>query len=224
MPGILSGRIPDGRGGELARGFALRLAVTAMANVKQAFIVKARGGTDEAGDKWKPLAPSTIANRMRKGKAGVVNRRRVKAGQAVRRAQRDVRHAQTFRKTLVSEIRLNAAQERLEKARRQYAESASNIEILKDTGRMFNSFSPSSGGLLNTDGSLDVRPGVALFGTNVQYAKFHHYGGSKPGRPPQRRLWPEPSHWPQAWWDDLREAAQTAARKVSQELIRGLAA
>lgn len=220
---MLSGRIPDGRGGELARGFALRLAVVAMGNIKQAFIVKARGGTDEAGDKWKPLAPSTIEKRMRKGKAGLINRRRVKAGAAVRKAERDVRKAETFRKTLVGEIRLHAAQQRLETAKRKYAEAAGSIEILKDTGRMYHSLSPSAGGFLLPDGRLEAKPGLAAFGTNVQYAHFHHFGGSKPGRPPQRRLWPETSRWPQTWWEDLREAARTGMKIVSAQLLRGAA-
>lgn len=232
LPRVLSGRESFNGGGEIARGFALRLATTTMSFLKTAFIVKARGGVDAAGEKWKPLAPSTIMARMRKGKPGLINRRRVLAGKAVRKAESDLRHAKTFRKGLATEVRMQAAKMRLKRAWRDYAAAAENIEILRDTGRMFNSLSPgfrgelmpgqfvSQDGLLMTDGHLDVRPGEAVFGTNIPYAKKHHFGD---GRCPQRRLWPEVSKWPGVWWSDLRHAAQTGLERAAK-LVFGRAA
>ena len=46
-----------------------RCAMVILGRVKQAFIVKARGGTDEAGDKWEPLKPATIKRRRGKSQS-----------------------------------------------------------------------------------------------------------------------------------------------------------
>ncbi len=43
------------------RGLLVRLGVALLGRIHTAFIAKARGGTDDCGLRWKPLAPSTIA-------------------------------------------------------------------------------------------------------------------------------------------------------------------
>lgn len=48
-----------------ANALMVRCGLTALGRIKQAFIVKANGGTDEAGDRWPPLSPATIAYRRR---------------------------------------------------------------------------------------------------------------------------------------------------------------
>ena len=45
----------------VAQALMTRVGLTALGRIKQAFVVKARGGTDEAGDRWPPLSPKTIA-------------------------------------------------------------------------------------------------------------------------------------------------------------------
>ncbi len=57
----LSGQQSDLTG--LLEGLQLRLGMVALALIKSAFIEKSQGGTDGAGEKWPPLAPSTIARR-----------------------------------------------------------------------------------------------------------------------------------------------------------------
>lgn len=66
LPAVLSGKTPDSTG--VARSISLRLGMTALSLVKQAFVEKAAGGADASGLRWKPLAPSTIRGR-RQGSA-----------------------------------------------------------------------------------------------------------------------------------------------------------
>ena len=51
--------------GEL-RSVQLVIGVVALSSIKDAYVTKARGGTDAMGIKWPPLSPATIARR-RKG-------------------------------------------------------------------------------------------------------------------------------------------------------------
>jgi hypothetical protein len=50
-------------GSSVADAMMTRCGMTALGRIKRAFVTKARGGTDEAGEKWKPLSPVTIARR-----------------------------------------------------------------------------------------------------------------------------------------------------------------
>jgi hypothetical protein len=63
LPGLLSGREPDPTGE--VQAIQTRLGVQALSLIKEAFIQKSRGGTDEAGDRWEPLRGTTLALRMR---------------------------------------------------------------------------------------------------------------------------------------------------------------
>lgn len=62
-------RVVAGLGARGADATSLQTAVGTIALnlIKRAFLAKSRGGTDDAGQSWKPLAPSTLAAR-RKGK------------------------------------------------------------------------------------------------------------------------------------------------------------
>ena len=59
LPAVIAGEAPDRMG--VARGLSLRAAVMFLSLVKDAFIVKARGGADEAGIKWPPLTKEYLA-------------------------------------------------------------------------------------------------------------------------------------------------------------------
>ncbi len=149
------GSLPD-----LARTSAplqVRLGLTLLGRIKNAFIVKAKGGTDEAGLRWKPLAPLT--KKLRRGKPPYL--------------------------------------------------------ILRDTGLLLNSLTP---GAITPGASTPpvvpeqvfrLNPGVVTIGTVRPWAWAHHQGLPFRRPPlPQRRLWPEVSHWPSSWWLDLAEQAQ----------------
>src|SRR3974390_99998 len=57
----LAARGNIGAAQEAAKGLLLRIGMAALSKVRQAFVVKARGGTDECGLKWPPISPPTIA-------------------------------------------------------------------------------------------------------------------------------------------------------------------
>jgi hypothetical protein len=66
LPAILAGKAADPTGA--ARTLSLRLGMTALSFVKQAFAEKAAGGADASGLRWEPLKPATVRGR-RQGRA-----------------------------------------------------------------------------------------------------------------------------------------------------------
>lgn len=69
IPMILTGRAPDPY--RIARSLQLRIGLVLMSKIRQAFVTKARGGTDEAGIRWAPLLPRTVRRRRGGGRGGV---------------------------------------------------------------------------------------------------------------------------------------------------------
>ena len=61
VPAIVAGRLPDPTGA--VREMQLAVGMAILSNIKRAFVVKAAGGTDEAGDSWLPLSQNTIDGR-----------------------------------------------------------------------------------------------------------------------------------------------------------------
>ena len=62
---ILVGDSPDQQ--DIAKGFLLTLGFAALTDIKDAFIIKARGGTDEMGISWPPLSKEYLAYGRRYG-------------------------------------------------------------------------------------------------------------------------------------------------------------
>jgi hypothetical protein len=60
IPAICAGQPAYGTA-QAQRGLLVRLGVALLERIHTAFVVKARGGTDDCGLKWKALSPSTIA-------------------------------------------------------------------------------------------------------------------------------------------------------------------
>lgn len=90
--------------------------------------------------------------------------------------------------------------------------STRSVETLRDTGILLNSLSPGT----NAPGQiLEVERNEVTVGTDVPYAKFHHYGTK---RMPQRRLWPDPNDWPDSWWEDIAEQAREGLMEVVAQL------
>jgi len=159
-----------GGGGAAARALQIRVGLSVLTKVKQAFLLKARGGSDVTGLRWKPLAPLTIA---------------------LRRAAR--------------------------KGKKKGAAATGLYEILRDTGLLYNSLSPA---ILAGNRPPPVSPprapkqvfrvsaGSVTVGTNRKWAWTHHQGLPARSPPlPKRPLWPDPAHWPAAWWDTILEQA-----------------
>lgn len=68
LPAILAGSAPDELG--IARGFKARCAHTFFMIIRENFIIKSRGGTDEAGIKWPKLSPKYLAYVRPMGRGG----------------------------------------------------------------------------------------------------------------------------------------------------------
>jgi hypothetical protein len=153
----------------------VRLGQALLYNIRTAFLVKARGGTDASGLRWKPLAPLTIALRRRGPRA------------------------------------------------------TGSIEILRDTGLLFNSLqagAPGAGATAPVAVPYQVfRTGrrEVIIGTRRPWAWAHHVGLPERRPPlPQRRLWPEVAFWPGNWWRDLLEQGQQGIVDIIlQRLSRG---
>lgn len=242
LPAMAAGRTSEGR--EASRGLALRLGVVTMSFLKEAFIIKARGGVDAAGEKWAPLSPVTIRKRLSKGRLGKkqlpLKVRRALERFIAAKAEyiKAAKRAGGFKKAKQStmdkanakvrrlEAKLKKYKARLEKAETELQTAIAGIEILRDTGRMFNSLSPGESGQLNADGVLVVNPGEIVFGTNVEYAADHMTGrDGSDGQPkmPARPLWPDPEKWPSDWWRQIGQAAGDGLLDMAVGVLTGTA-
>lgn len=194
-------------GGPIVSSMLTRCGMALLGRIRQAFVVKARGGVDEAGEKWKPLSPKTIAysKTRRRSRTGSEKGRPTHPSQALssRQSQRwwevyrrqlamrrgDKSHAAAVAWLILKE---EGARTLLEKY------GTNQVEILRDTGLLLNSLSPGVG---SPNSVFRVNQNSVVVGTNRKGAAAHHRG--IPGRLPQRRLWPAPQNWPASWWRDI---------------------
>lgn len=224
IPRILSGRLPDKLG--IARGFMLRLAVAWLSKIKQAFIVKARGGTDECGISWPPLSKKYLAY----GRGPKSTRTAGKLSPGGKDGFMSKAQLKQWRRTYARNLAWLATDLPLSEAKSQAARIAwaeakragvktklevfgnREVEILRDRGLLFNSLSP---GVLSERGPsadyeppegqiVNLSPGELAVGSNVEYLKYHQGTPEKPGR---RRIWPSASEIPVSWIEDMNETA-----------------
>lgn len=211
VPGAAAGRrVPSGWSAAV-RQLYVRVGLAALDLIQQAFVVKARGGTDEAGDRWLPLAPSTLLRRLARPRRRPRDRTHPSAALTPRQRARwwvlyqrglgwyrgDKGHAAAG---AWLRLRLEGGARTL---RERFAGGGS-VEILRDTGLLKNSLSP--GAPADAAGSSVPRMrhqvfrlgrGEVIIGTNRAGALAHHKGL---GHVPERRLWPRVSRWPARWW------------------------
>lgn len=221
-------RIPqEMRGGTpAAQATLVRVGMVVLGRIKQAYVTKSRGGTDEAGDRWEPLKPATIAySRTRsRGRGGRTQGERDRPSRPSRalNTRQQQRWWDVYRQGLViydGDKGRAAARAWLilkeEGAVTLFDKYGSRtVEILRDTGVLFNSLSPG----LAPGSVFRPGPGEVIIGTNVPYAAAHHHG--VPGRLPQRRLWPEPGRWPVTWWADITAEARDGIVAVALDAVR----
>lgn len=233
-------------GGPIANAIMVRCGMAILGRIRAAFVVKSHGGTDEAGDRWAPLKPETIAySRRHRKKSGDPKQSRVfsrakqmpwvpapkiRAGYAPSYALTDRQNDrwwEVYRQGLAMFKGNKGAA-----ARRAWAilkrEGATTlieqygnakVDILRDKGLLLNSLTP---GVSSAYQVFRVKPGAVIVGTNRKGAAAHHQG--VPGRLPQRRLWPEPSRWPSLWWQDITEQARGGLIDLAIYLVKGIAA
>lgn len=212
---------------EAADALQVRVGMTALGWIRDAFVVKARGGTDASGLKWPPLSPKTIAYSRRH--PGVLNPGSARAAFAPSWMLTDKQRERwwaIYRRGL-GQFRGDKAKaaklawfvvkgEGAETLIGKYGQT--QVDILRDTGLLLNSLSPGV-----TPGNVEhqvfrMGPGEVVIGTNRKHALAHHEG--IPGKLPQRRLWPEPSQWPQEWWDDIASQARQGYIDIFLSILR----
>lgn len=182
-----------------------------LARIQAAFMTKSRGGTDEAGDRWAPLSPKTVAYSRRVGRTKTESRRDTRPSQALTKAQQ-ARWWKLYSQGLAM---FDGDKERA--ARRAWAilrregavtlfDKYSNrrVDILYNTGELYRSI------------KLHITNSGATISSNHPAAKAHHNG--VPGRLPRRRLWPGPYKWPQAWWDEIAEQIRVGVVDITTKL------
>jgi hypothetical protein len=213
-------------GGATADALMVRLGMTALGRIRAAFIVKARGGTDEAGDKWKPLSPYTVAySRRHPGVPPAAQRAASRPSWALTARQRG-RWWDLYRRGLAMYRgdKGHAARRAWFIIKEEGATTlfdkygGTTVDILRDTGLLLNSLSP---GVATGEQVFRVGHGEVIVGTNRKWAGVHHRG-SRNGRIPQRRLWPEPGRWPSSWWLDILDQGRQGLVDVAIHLLGGI--
>ncbi len=220
LPGILSGRIADQH--NLAHGLKMRIAFAFFSLIREAYIIKSRGGTDAAGISWPPLDPKYLAygrgpkSSRRGGGKSPGGRDGMMSKKQLDQWWRDYSQARAWLILQVGDVesRNRAAAIAWSKYKAKGGKTLLDAfgdrphEILRDSGVLFNSLTP--GILAGTeyqpvDNQVVRDEGNALScGTNVSYA-IHHQG--TPDKPGKRLLWPADGVLPDVWADDILEVA-----------------
>ena len=216
---ILAGKVVDPTNGGV-KALLTRLGMVALSIIRDAYVVKARGGTDASGLKWPALSPRTIAYSRRH--PGL---RRDTAG--TQRPSSMLTSGERAHWWSLYKSRLgwykgdksHAAASAWVSLKAQGAKTILSVygqtpvEILRDTGRLINSLSPGIRTMRvkldgktvtwsKTDQIFNVGVNSVTVGTSVKYAAKHHWGDPAKGLP-QRRLWPDWSEWPDEWKDQI---------------------
>lgn len=203
-----------------------RIGLTLLSHIKDAFITKARGGTDESGLSWPPLKKSTIAySRRHPGVPPAKQRAAFRPSWMLTEKQRE-RWWTLYRMGLARTRgdKNKAAAYAWAAIKREGAKTLlgvygnTSVEILRDTGLLLNSLSPGVNPGSVDHQIFDVTPGECIVGTNRKGAAAHHNG--IPGRLPQRKLWPDPANWPASWNEDINQQASEGLIDILTYLLR----
>ncbi len=221
IPAILGGL--NGQANSVRDALLVRVGLVLLMLIKEAFIVKARGGTDAAGIQWKPLSKSYVAYGRRHPSLPPASQRK-RPGHLLTDKQTDL-WWETYRRNLARFAR----REGIKSAKGHAAAIAWAVvkkaggktilgtygdaptEIGRDTGRLLNSLSP---GIAGPSGDADqifrTEPNAVAVGTNVAYAAAFHA---------RRPLWKENGdEWPREWWDQINDALETGLVGLVQQL------
>lgn len=215
---MLAGREADTLG--IAVGFSSAIGFGALSDIKDAFVTKTRdGGTDDMGIRWPPLKPETIARR-RVGD-GDLKTPTIKLREDVKNRYLRSKEAKALRARLTLSLGAAKANERVRQIAGQLTTSKTgttrvealgyrDVDILRDTGVLFNSLSPGQvavgpgnsyqkpTGKGGDHQIFKADPARVVVGTNVPYAKIHDKGG---GKIPRRQILPDNGgQVPKLWW------------------------
>lgn len=231
LPQVVAGRTRGGAGG-LVRVLQVRLGLATFRFIRHAFVTKADGGTDQAGDRWLPLSPQTVHRRARKGTqnrpkqagAGRLKKERERWWTLYRAAKgryKDDASARCFA-YLASK---NYGAKTLDKGR-----GGALSRILVDTGQLLKSLTPP----MPPEAAAFEPPRVkyqvfrlqrnaVVLGTSRPYAGLQHEGATRTHHSPpipQRRLWPTVGQWPSSWWRQMLRQAQAGVGDIALHMLR----
>lgn len=216
------------------------VGVALLDRIQEAFAAKSQGGTDEAGESWKPLSPRTIAGRIykRAGRTRTGSARAAHPSQALTPKQRE-RWWQVYRQYLgrfrrgargvqgglivaTPADKSAAAKVAWTVLKREGAHTLldkygkDKVDILRDTGELMESLTPNSG---SNRSVFRVLPGQVEVGTSRPYALAHHLGVPRKNLP-KRALWPAPQKWPSSWWYDILAEIQAGIVELILQVVR----
>lgn len=242
LPKIMAGTEPDVHG--LGAAFSLGFAIAVYSTISEAFVVKARGGTDEAGISWPPLSREYIAYGRRPGR-NFPTTPDLEPSSALTDTQRK-RWWALYKQSLawMSEDGVpkkgRAAARAWKKGKEEGMQSKldkygdTEVEILRDTGILLNSLSPTilmganaHAGLNESGSDQETRysDGRLTVGTTCAYAKYHHYDKNGVGGKGRRPLWPPDDEIPDAWTRDWTEAGLQALfnrlKEIAPQIAQG---
>lgn len=222
IPGYVSGRVPDQHG--IGRAYSLGFVQSMFKSIHTGFLQKSAGRTDDLGDKWADLKPSTIAQKLAKiRRHGPKSRRVAKQLTPTQRRVYEQVYASTFqrlKKTKGEKLAKQAARKAAARAAGGVPKKltglgrAGQVPILIDTSRLEASLRP--GTLTATSYSTPTpdqyvslsRTRIEL-GTKVPYAHFHQTGTKKMKARP---LWPS--------IQKMRPWTGRAANEATQSVVR----
>ena len=229
IPGMMAGR--EG-GQEAVKGVLCRIGFAALTEIREAFVVKAAGGTDESGLKWKPLKRETVAysrrhpgvlwpgkkrapfapswmltKEQRKRWWALYNQFGGTAPSGAAYHGKGVSHGWAAARAWQI-IKAEGATTLLD------AYGDTKVDILRDTGLLLNSLTP---GIANLDGNATIeeqvfQPGIGeiTIGTRRKLAAVNHK---------TRPLWPKPQNWPDSWWARILDSANTGLIEVAKFML-----
>lgn len=193
-------------------------------HIREAFVTKANGGTDAAGERWQPLATITVVKRMIRREK---KRKRDSSPSGALTTKQRERWWNLYRQGM--EIyrgnKSSAAKHAWFKIKREGVQTyfnkykGSHAEILIDTGVLLNSLTPNPEGKGAGMQVFRIERGSVTIGTKRKGAGSHHRGNPHRNLP-QRRLWPEPNKWPDEWWDDVLSTVQKGVVDITIELTK----
>jgi hypothetical protein len=229
-------------GSHAADVLKVRMGLALLGLIKRAFVKKAAGHTDEAGDRWPKLKPETVAyNRRHPGVLWPGKKRapyspswmltkeqrarwwvlyRAFGGRAAQGAAYHQRGQRSFAAARAWRIIKSEGAKTL-----LGTYGGVRVQTLRDTDLLFNSLSP---GIVIGAAKPPVPPpmpewqvfeypaGSLIIGTNRQHAARHHEGR---GHNPTRRLWPEPIRWPDSWWSAVQEQGLYGLIDIARHLL-----
>lgn len=210
------------RGGKADKIMA-ECATAMLELIHDAFVVKSTGGTDESGERWAPLKPTTIA--YRQTRTATQRSRQTRPSQGLTKKQQD-KWWEFYRQGLAINKGNKSAAAKFAWAKIKSMGGQTLLtrygmrraDILNHSGKLLESLTPGSN---SPDQVINITPNGVTVGTSVEYAMVHHMGSPAKGIP-QRRLWPEPKDWPQSWWDKINERIQLGIANMVGPKVRGL--